>query len=215
MGHSAPYKSHRSLIPLLGHSNESNLYATLVHPHTSSCALSVLQPHANPVQHQCDPHANFHCSTTVTPMQVPCNFFTTSEQLPYNPCAVSGHHGSVISCASLPDDSSLPQPDFINTAPPLSRQVSEAASSCFDSPESLSNTAASAEIQASAGSRSSLRHNRAVSWSPECSARLNAVRPTYEHGRIHPDWFLLLCSVCMFCFGAHHTVSLSNKISPG
>lgn len=129
--------------------------------------------------------------------------------LPCNPCAVSGHHGSVISCASLPDDSSLPQPDFSNTAPPLSRQVSEAASSCFDRPESLSNAAASAEIQASAGSRSSLRHNRAVSWSPERTARLNAVRPTYQIMRA----FIQTSSsfFCMFACFALVRVMFSHR----
>lgn len=47
--------SHRSLILLFGHSNDSSLCAALVHPHTSSCAVSVQQP---------------QCSTRMNPMQI-------------------------------------------------------------------------------------------------------------------------------------------------
>ncbi|KAL3132628.1 hypothetical protein ABBQ32_009153 [Trebouxia sp. C0010 RCD-2024] len=105
----------------------------------------------------------------------------------------SGRHGSIASCASLPDDTSLPQPDFSSTPPPLSRQASEAPSSCFDGPEALSNTAAAAEVQSSssAAPRNSLRHNRAVSWSPQTTARLIATdsspfTPDQEHHRTIP-----------------------------
>ncbi|KAL3156848.1 hypothetical protein ABBQ38_001117 [Trebouxia sp. C0009 RCD-2024] len=106
---------------------------------------------------------------------------------------VSGRHGSIASCSSLPDDTSLPQPDFSSTPTPLSRQASEAPSSCFDGPEASSNTAAAAEAQSSssAAPRNSLRHNRAVSWSPQTTARLNATdsspfTPDQEHHRTIP-----------------------------
>lgn len=131
------------------------------------------------------------CAPSVQPLCKPCanpcaNLCATSVQhqnKPCSTCAVSGRHGSIASCASLPDDTSLPQPDFSSTPPPLSRQASEAPSSCFDGPEALSNTAAAAEVQSSssAAPRNSLRHNRAVSWSPQTTARLIAVRLTLQH----------------------------------
>ena len=89
-------------------------------------------------------------------------------------CAVSGRHGSVASCASLADDSSLLQPDMGTTT--LSRQASEALSSSLDSPEAVANTLSDIpEVQSSKAMSSSLRYNRAASWGPQSTPQLNAV----------------------------------------
>ncbi|DBA65827.1 TPA: hypothetical protein ACH3X2_002859 [Trebouxia sp. C0005] len=79
----------------------------------------------------------------------------------------SGRHGSIASCASLPDVNSLPHTDLGMTT--MSRQASEAQSSGFDGQADRSQSQASADAQLPAlpDTRLPLKYNRAASWGPQ------------------------------------------------
>ena len=81
--------------------------------------------------------------------------------------AVSGRHGSIASCASLPDVNSLPHTDLGMTT--MTRQASEAQCSGFDGQADRSQSQASADSQLPAlpDNRLALKHNRAASWGPQ------------------------------------------------
>ena len=91
------------------------------------------------------------------------NLYSTSGRL----CAVSQRHGSIASCASLPDVNSLPNTDLGMTT--MSRQASQAQSSSFDGQADRSQSQATADSQLPAlpDTRLALKHNRAASWGPQ------------------------------------------------
>lgn len=93
-------------------------------------------------------------------------------------CAVSGRHGSIASCASLPNLHGLPQHQ--PGLPPLSRQGSDAHSSSLSAQMdvSQSQTAAASQATAMPEARLAVRPARAASWGPQGSARNTRVRTT-------------------------------------
>ncbi len=82
-------------------------------------------------------------------------------------CAVSGRHGSIASCASLPDVNSLPHTVLGMTT--MSRQASEAQSSSFDgqADQSQSQATADSQLPALPDTRLPLKYTRAASWGPQ------------------------------------------------
>lgn len=93
-------------------------------------------------------------------------------------CAVSGRHGSIASCASLPNLHGLPQHQ--PGLPPLSRQGSDAQSSSLSAQMDASQSQATAASQVTAmpEGRLAVRPARAASWGPQGSARNTRVRIT-------------------------------------
>lgn len=82
-------------------------------------------------------------------------------------CAVSGHHGSIASCASLPDVNSLPH--TVLGMATMSRQASEAQIGSFDGQADPSQSQATTDSQLPAlpDTRLPLKYTRAASWGPQ------------------------------------------------
>ena len=85
--------------------------------------------------------------------------------------AVSGRHGSIASCASLPNSHSLPQHDL--ASPAMSSEHSQAQSSGIDGHVGVLHSPAVSSISAVPDNR--LKQHRSASWGPQSGTHLEEV----------------------------------------